>query len=283
MIRTSALDPHPGLHSRRRARLLVELRDQFHLAVIALLRPLRCLSQAALAVRLERLHEREARLLELRRILQARLARMRPATRPHYSPSDRAEILTDKHHLRLSDRTAASIYGVVRQTVCSWNIDVDRTERSRLVRPVPAVADHQDAIRRASDVLPAAPEGHKARIAAILAQLTSTAPARRRAREQRSDKKAHLGVKKAREVRQRRRSIQSRRPNHYWTVDLTELRSLFGIHGPYLAVVLDLYSRYPVAWQLWPRRPSSAEVARLLERASRTREGSSSASPSSVP
>jgi len=63
------------------------------------------------------------------------------------------------------------------------------------------------------------------------------------------------------------RAVEAKAPNHVWMADLTTIPSLFRIWSFKLAVVLDVYSRFPLAWRLFSKEPSSAELAELVSSA----------------
>jgi transposase InsO family protein len=50
-------------------------------------------------------------------------------------------------------------------------------------------------------------------------------------------------------------------------VDVTLIKALFGFCSFRLAVVIDLFSRYPLAWRLFGTEPSATEVATVLNEA----------------
>jgi transposase InsO family protein len=53
--------------------------------------------------------------------------------------------------------------------------------------------------------------------------------------------------------------------------DLTEIQGLFGIVSFKLAVVFDVFSRMPLSARLFLKKPSAAEMARLVARTARRR------------
>jgi len=256
------------LHPRGRARRLLDLRDALHLALLEIVAPLRRAGADRLCLRLQRLHEIEAQLREQRRLVRARLAALAPHRRPHFTPPQRVEILLYKHSFRLSDEAVAKTCLLARQTLSRWNVAVESAP-SRLLRPEPPLPDHDAALSCAAEILPAASEALRARIKLALARLCDTVPIAAR-KVGTPAKRAELPSRTPERGPRTLDAIRSRHPNHYWSVDLTFLRSLFGVYRPCLAVVLDLYSRYPLAWALWPSRPSSEDLASLLEEALRT-------------
>jgi transposase InsO family protein len=51
-------------------------------------------------------------------------------------------------------------------------------------------------------------------------------------------------------------------------VDVTEIKALMGLLSFRLAVVIDVFSRFPLAWSLFDSEPSAEEMASVLDEAS---------------
>jgi len=62
-------------------------------------------------------------------------------------------------------------------------------------------------------------------------------------------------------------AVRAKAPNHVWTTDITNVPSLFSLWIFKLVVVLDLYSRFPLAFKVFAKEPSSEEIAALIQRA----------------
>ena len=65
-------------------------------------------------------------------------------------------------------------------------------------------------------------------------------------------------------------SVQARRPNHVWMADLTEILSLFRIFSFKLAVVIDVFSRMPLAAKVFLAEPRADAMAALVQQATRS-------------
>ncbi len=62
-------------------------------------------------------------------------------------------------------------------------------------------------------------------------------------------------------------AVRAKEPNHIWMADITDVPSLFKIWNFKLVVILDVYSRFPLAFRVFSQEPSSAEIATLVEKA----------------
>ncbi len=60
------------------------------------------------------------------------------------------------------------------------------------------------------------------------------------------------------------RPVHARHANHVWALDLTDIPTLFRFFSFKLCVVLDLYSRFPLAARLFLKEPSPSEIAELV-------------------
>jgi transposase InsO family protein len=196
-------------------------------------------------------------------ILHARLGRIPPRARPRYTPDERAEILALKHRYRLSNRKLAAWFLLDPHTLSDWSLDVDTPERRNrpLVTPLP---DLETAVRDLSEDLPPLPARLRQKVADTLHALAAKAPVRRR--RARARRKAPARKTPA-HARRPLSPIRAQRPNHYWSTDLTTIDVGRSFH---LASIVDLYSRRSLAFELFPAQPTSAQIAALLDQATRT-------------
>jgi hypothetical protein len=67
------------------------------------------------------------------------------------------------------------------------------------------------------------------------------------------------------------RTVEARRPNHVWMMDLTEIPSLFRIFSFKLAVAIDVFSRMPLAARVFLAEPGAEAMAGLVKRAASSR------------
>ena len=58
-------------------------------------------------------------------------------------------------------------------------------------------------------------------------------------------------------------------PNHIFMADVTEIPSRFRLFDFHLAVVLDVFSRMPLAWKIFYFKPTARQMARLFQSAVR--------------
>ena len=63
-----------------------------------------------------------------------------------------------------------------------------------------------------------------------------------------------------------KRAVRARFPNHIFLIDLTDIPTFFGLFVFKLAVVFDVFSRFPVAARLFTKEPTALDLARLLRR-----------------
>jgi putative transposase len=63
--------------------------------------------------------------------------------------------------------------------------------------------------------------------------------------------------------------LKAKRPNHIWLLDITEIAGLFGLFRFKLAVVLDVFSRMPLAGKVFIKEPTAHDMAGLVEYAAR--------------
>lgn len=252
------------LHDRRSSRRFDALRSAFGKALSPIARRIHHLGARRLAASLEKLHGEEQRLLDEHRILHARLACIRPLRRPRHTPAQRAVVLAHKHFFVLSDQALAGALVLHENTVGTWNAAVDHPD-NHLVVPDPPIDTHGEAIDRAASSVAKTLGIPSDGIPAVLERLCDDPPPRQ-ARSWPKPNRTETSSAPARK-RPRRNTIPARYPNDCWSLDLTALRCLFGLYRPYLCVVLDLFSRYPVAWAVWPKQPTAEEVVQLFEAA----------------
>ena len=200
-------------------------------------------------------HAAAATILELRLALAraeqeiawltARLARVSPRHRPHYTPTERWHWLAYKHlHGWSLDDTARRAL-VTAATVARWERDAVRAEdgRARVARPTPPIRRFADAVRALIQLMDRSGVGGNALIARTLLRAgwrVSPETVRRIRRE-----RPIVGPTDACGT-----GVIATRPNHVWLIDLTSIGGLFRATTFHLAVVLDAFARLPVAWRV---------------------------------
>ena len=63
--------------------------------------------------------------------------------------------------------------------------------------------------------------------------------------------------------------LRAKYVNHIWLTDSTEIRGFLGLFVFKVVAVLDLFSRFPLAFGVFCREPSSEDVLQVLDRAMR--------------
>ncbi len=222
-------------------------------------------------------------------ILLERLGRVPPAHRPHYRKMDRGRILQHKAVLHLSCREVARLYAVTRSTIHRWVVDSVAPKRPDrpLVAPAPPDRTYSALVRRQVLNMAMAGFGGSLRIARSLALEgirlsrstvrrwtigttpeptsppdSSSVAARPIASAARAD--AAPAEKALHLVEQ---AVRARRPNHVLMVDVTLVKALMGFLHFRLAVVIDVFSRFPLAWRLFDTEPSAEEMASVVDEA----------------
>lgn len=219
-------------------------------------------------------------------ILQERLERVPPAHRPHYRKADRGRILHHKDALHLSCREVARLYALTRSTVHRWVADAIAPKRPErpLVAPAPPDRSYSALVRQQVLNTAMAGFGGSLRIAQPLAleglQL-SRSTVRRWTKEtepaalEPTSKPPHStdrespspAVSAEAPPRLVEKAVRARCPNHVLMVDVTWIKALFGFRSFRLAVVIDVFSRFPLAWRLFDTEPSAEEMASVLDEA----------------
>ena len=194
--------------------------------------------------------------------LTARLARVPPRHRPHYTPTERWHGLEYKHlHSWSLDDTARRAL-VTAATIARWERDAVRAEdgRAPVARPTPPIRRFSDAVRALIQLMNRCGVGGNALIARTLLRAgwrVSPETVRRIRRE-----RPIVGPTDMHGT-----GVMARRPNHAWLIDLTTIGGLFGATTFHLAVILDAFARRPLAWRVFEQTPTARQMTRLLQTA----------------
>jgi transposase InsO family protein len=213
--------------------------------------------------------ELSARLAwEVVEILSSRLEKIPDRRRPHYSPSHRFRILELKSLLGWSREAAARVFLVCANTLSNWERSADPAAQTVgvTVKPIPPVRRFADVVRHLVQTMGRLGFGGEDLIAAILARAGCKISARsvRRIVKERPVPPAPTPPS-ARIAR----PVVARFVNHVWMMDVTVVKSFFGIHEFHVAGVYDAFSRVPLAVQLFDEKPKAGPMARLFRRAVR--------------
>lgn len=202
------------------------------------------------------------------RIIRARLKRFPARQRKHYSPEERFDVLTVMQTHGLSRQETASLFLIDAQTLSRWmreaSTEPEKETVGALVRPNPPLRTYDDVVSRLVHMLDDLEIGGSSKIAQLLAR---------------------SGIKIGRETvrRYRHRSrkqdppptrtggpvLRAKYVNHIWLSDITEIRSFLGLLRLKLVVVMDLFSRFPLAFKVFVKEPSSEEMLGVLDQAMR--------------
>ena len=211
---------------------------------------------------------------EIAAILGEHLDKVHESSRPHYSPELRYRILRVRSLLGFSQPEIARLFRVAPTTIARWEAEAAgnpyKTTVGCLVRPSPPVRRFADIVRALVQSMAASGFGGNQRIAETLARAgwkLSPESVRRIRREKpiASPETTHQSTSG--------RFLRARHPNHIWMIDITEIPSWFRIFTFKLAVVLDVFSRFPLAWRVFWLEPSASDILRLISTAIR-RHGS---------
>jgi len=241
------------------------------------------------AARFARMHELSWQLpaaLSAARVLGERWSKVPERHRPHYTPEQRFEILRVKSVLVLSARETASLFALSQGTIHRWITELLRAQQAdpgaaaigKKFQPTPPVRRYADALRDLIRVLSVQGFGGAERIARVVARHGFKVSARTVARV-RKEVTVPAGPPHGPEGRgtgeperateEKPHQLAARGPLDKVLVDITHVRSLFGLFTFRIAVVLDLFSRFPLAFAVFGKEPSAFHMIALVERALR--------------
>lgn len=202
-------------------------------------------------------------------IMRARLERFPARQRKHYSPEQRFRIVVLMQTYGLSRKEAAHIFLVDPQTITRWEREAlaePETEAiGNLVRAKPPLRGYDDVVKRLVQMLDAWDIGGSTKIAQMLARAGLKIGRETVRRYRRTPRPSHP----ADNSQPKPRVLRAKYANHIWLADLTEIRGFLGLFVYKLIVVLDLRSRYPLAFGVFKREPTSSQVLEVLVRAMR--------------
>ena len=203
------------------------------------------------------------------KIMRARLKRFPARQRKRYTPEERFEIVVLMRTYGLSQIETARLFLVDAQTVARWEREVlaepEMEAIGTLVRAKPPLRGYDDVVKRLVQMLDALDIGGSAKIAQMLAR-AGLKIGRETVRRYR---RAPRPPRPANDHSARPRVLSAKYVNHIWLADLTEIRGFFGLFVYKLVVVLDLYSRFPLAFGVFKKEPTARQVLDVLDRAMR--------------
>lgn len=223
-------------------------------------------------------------------VLAARWTRVPERKRPHYLPEERFQILRTRASLILSAKETATLFAVSESTIHRWEsdlrrastLDADTKSIGRNYQPSPPIRRYADAVRAFAVHLSAVGVGGSEKVAQTMARLGYAISARtvgRIRREKtipvapppdpspaRPGSVAGTGLNKPAPTARKRR-LDARGPLDKVHIDITQVKSLFGFFRFRIAVVLDLFSRFPIAFSVFRSEPTAIDLLVLVEKA----------------
>ncbi len=202
----------------------------------------------------------------VRDILRARLAKLPERRRPHYTPRDRFRIPELKERNSWSASETARLFLLSPNTIYGWLAEVNHESETvgSLVRPDPPVQCFADTFRHLVRTLDRLGFGGNLKLAQVLARAGYRLSARSVGRI-RQEFSPPTPIPKS----SRRKFLKARYPNHIFMADVTQVPSRFRLFRFHIALVLDVFSRLPLAWKVFFFKPSSRKMTKLLRTAVR--------------
>ncbi|MGH9461204.1 MAG: transposase [Vicinamibacteria bacterium] len=202
------------------------------------------------------------------RIQAERWQKVPERRRPHYTPYLRFQILELKSLLGLSQKETAQLFAISRNTVARWEQEVaanpGKETVGSLVKPNPPVRRYADVVRRLIHTMRVSGFGGCRKIAQTLARAGWKISKRAVGRIL---KETPPKTPIPRRTADSPRALRARHPNHIWMADITTIPSLFRLFSFKLVVVLDVFSRMPLAAKVFWKEPSARQMGRLIQRA----------------
>ena len=208
-----------------------------------------------------------AELREALDIVRGRVLRMPPAHRKRYSPTERFRIVVFARTYALSNEEAGTLFMVDPQTIARWTLeatrDPDKTTVGTLLKANPPVRSFDDVTRDLIALLDTMGVGGSRKISQMLVR-AGTKISRETVRRYRKCPRPLApdptpAIKDA--------AVRAQRPNHVWMTDITQIPGFLRLWIYKLVVVLDAYSRFPLAWSVFSKEPTSQEIAALVQSA----------------
>lgn len=282
---TSALDATPENLAERIFQRALTRKPLDRLALRALTKATRLLS-LALGQRLVEMRasddarERELALAasgavlvhaqrEIIGLLGARLDKLPPRQRPHYTPTQRFRILQIKSLLGLAQDDTAALVRVSVGTIAGWETNANPASRTvgSTVTAIPPVRRYDDSVHHLVQLMAAIGFAGYETIARHLVQAGWRVARSTIRRYLKQPLVAPTDDLPAPETP--KRAVVARFPHHVWHLDLTEIPSFLGSAARQLALVLDSFSRVPLADRFFDAEPSAAQMIDLVEAAFR--------------
>ena len=238
--------------------------------------------RARQAADMDRLANEVALLQEELRIKDARLAKLDPRRRPHYSPTERMAILELKAARGWSLAQTARVFLVEDETIASWLKRIDEDGPSVLVQLREPVNKFPDFVRHIVQRLKTlCPSLGKVKIAQMLARaglhLCATTVGRMLKSKTPTPTPSETPAIQV-SADELPRVVTAKRPNHVWHVDLTVVHIGSGLWTAWLpfslpqcwpfcwwvAAIIDHFSRKVMGVGVFRKQPNSKQVDGFL-------------------
>ncbi len=201
-------------------------------------------------------------------ILRGRLRRMLPAQRKRYSPEERFRIVEFVRTYSLSHVEAAERFLVDSITIGRWISEATREPDAKtvgsLLKATPPLRTKSDVTRRLVAMLDEMKVGGSKTIAQMLIRAGHTIG---RETVRRFRKAPRPSAPTPPDPTPTDKLLIATAPNHVWMTDITTIASFLKAWMLKVVVVLDVYSRFPVAFRVFWSEPSSAEIAEAVREA----------------
>ena len=211
-------------------------------------------------------------LSEVTDLLGSRLDKLPERRRPHYTPHQRWRILEIRRLLAFSAEEIATLFRVSTGTILRWEAETAREPGKdtigSLLKPTPPIRRYADVVHHVVQTMDRLGFQGAKTIAATLARAGW-----RLARETVRRYRHEPSVAPSPQARHRTRSseipLKARGPYDVWLLDLTRVKSLFGLQSFQIAAVLDAFSRAPLVLRVFGFEPTADDMAALVRSAVR--------------
>jgi putative transposase len=202
-------------------------------------------------------------------ILQARLSKIAPKSRPRYAPTSRFDIVELIKLAVLTIEEASREFVVSTSAIYRWmreaKLNPEAKAIGRLLQITPPIRRIADDIRYVVQLMRRSGIRGSGMVARMLVRegfRISPTSVRRICKETRIPE-----PKPPAPDPQTVRVVTARCPNHVWMADITIVPSLFRILSFHVGIVLDVFSRMPLATRVFPKEPTAEEMIELVRSA----------------
>ena len=257
--------------TRGTIKALMRARQMFVMAAASMIIKLGDSRDARLALQSE-IKKRDLLIHELRealRLLQARMSRIDAKHRSRYTPEERFNILVHKETYSLTFDEAAKLFQISAQTIKRWYDEAIKEPTKKtigsLLKALPPLMRYTAVTRDLVRLMDQMGFGGNERIAQSLARVgikLSRETVRRYRKQPRPPKPKP-------EAKTTGRVLRAKRPNHIWMMDITQVPSLFKLFTFKLVVLIDVFSRFPLAAKLFFKEPTARDLSTMIRVASK--------------